>query len=161
MVELIEMTEAQFDSFIDALLPEYADDKVRAGDWSEAEAMSKARAQIGALLPDGPATNEHYLFAASSEGRQVGVLWLGEQERAGKRSAFIYEIQIFEQFRRRGYGAQTLSALEEKVRDLGMGEISLHVFGRNQAARNLYAKHGFVEVDVTMAKTILPEQKDH
>ena len=157
MVELIEMTSAQYDSFIDALLPEYADDHVRAGNWSEAEALSRAQAQIKELLPEGAATAGHHLFAVCEQGEQIGGLWFGVRERGGQPAAFIYDIQIFEEFRRRGYGAQTLAALEEEARELGLSEISLHVFGGNQAARHLYAKQGYAEVDVVMSKTISTE----
>ena len=41
MTTLIPMTQAEYEVFIARLIPEYAADNVRAGYWSELEALEK------------------------------------------------------------------------------------------------------------------------
>ena len=58
-------------------------------------------------------------------------------------------------FRRRGYGEQAMAAIEDKVRELGLDTIDLHVFGFNTAARALYEKMGYSVTDVNMRKRLI------
>jgi len=44
--------------------------------------------------------------------------------------------------------------LEKFAKERGVEEISLHVFGSNAAARAMYTKLGFGEVDVVMSKSL-------
>jgi ribosomal protein S18 acetylase RimI-like enzyme len=82
----------------------------------------------------------HYLFSLEDDhaGVKVGIIWFAVRDKASHPSAFIYDFVIYEEFRRRGYGRQTLTGLEEKAKELGLDTISLHVFGHNQAAIALY-----------------------
>ena len=66
----------------------------------------------------------------------------------------LYFIGIFEPYRRRGYATQALRLLEEQVREAGLDEIRLYVFGHNARAWMLYDKTGYTAVSMTMAKTI-------
>jgi RimJ/RimL family protein N-acetyltransferase len=160
MVRLVPMGDAQFKSYIEQLIEGYAQEHVQAGNWSAAEGQKKAAEQVRSLLPEGVATPEHYLFSIEttggeeSEGEAVGVLWFALRDRGGKRSAFIYDIMIFEEARRKGYAAQALEQLEAMARELGLSEIALHVFGHNVAARALYDKMRYEEVDIIMAKQL-------
>ena len=61
---------------------------------------------------------------------------------------------IYEEYRRRGYGRQTLAALDEKAKELGLDTISLHVFGHNQAAIALYQQAGYQTTSLYMAKKL-------
>jgi ribosomal protein S18 acetylase RimI-like enzyme len=150
------MSDTQFDDYIQALIKNYAQEHVDAGNWSADEAPAKAAAQIAELLPDGVATPDHYIYAVedTASQEQVGILWLAVQDRAGRRSAFIYDIEIFEPYQRRGYGTQTMAAAEAEAKKLALVEIALHVFGSNDRARALYRKVGFKEVDVLMSKSL-------
>jgi len=76
------------------------------------------------------------------------------RDHTGKRSAFIYDVRIGEEFQRRGYATQAFQALETLAREMGLAAISLHVFGHNTAARRLYEKLGFITQSVFMAKAI-------
>ena len=66
----------------------------------------------------------------------------------------IYDFLIYEEHRRKGYGKQTLVALEEKVKELGIETIALHVFGHNQAAIDLYQKTGYKMTNIQMQKKL-------
>ena len=102
------------------------------------------------------ASQNHYFYTIEDEtlATKVGILWFAVQERGGRPGTFVYDVQIYEAFRRRGYGTAAFQALEEKARELGLTTISLHVFGHNQPARAMYRKLGYVETDVMMSKTV-------
>ncbi|HEU5369826.1 MAG TPA: GNAT family N-acetyltransferase, partial [Ktedonobacterales bacterium] len=68
-----------------------------------------------------------------------------------------YDVRIDEAFRRRGYASQAFLELEHKARNLGAARISLHVFGNNHAAIDMYTKLGYEPTNVLMAKTLAEE----
>jgi ribosomal protein S18 acetylase RimI-like enzyme len=152
MIELKSMSEVDFRAYLEVLIPDYAQEHVSGGRWTAEEALAASRAEIEKLLPGGLATKDHYLYnvMADGEAQPVGLLWLAVE----KGKAFIYDIVIHDSFRRRGYATQSLLALEEKVRQLGLNTVSLHVFGHNQGARALYQKLGYTETNVQMTKTL-------
>ena len=159
MVRLDPMTQTEFEAYVEFLVHEYAQDHVDAGNWVPEEALEMARESVRRLLPDGLATEDHYLCAIQDTtlGEKVGILWFAAEAREGRGSrAFVYDLWIDEVYRRRGYATQALEALDARARELGLSKIMLHVFGHNQAARLLYAKVGFEEVDLILAKTLGP-----
>jgi len=156
MIQLNPLSEEDYQAHLALLIPEYAQEHVAAGNWLAEEAEEKATQEIRQLLPAGLATPGHYWLAIDDEalGQRVGLLWLAVDERRQPPSAFIYDFVIDEPFRRRGYGRLALLALEDKARELGIGTISLHVFGHNHAARALYEKAGYEVTNLHMAKKV-------
>lgn len=156
MIKLKPMTQALFEPYLEALNESFAADHVAAGNWRADEAVRKATEQTSKLLPDGLKTSGHSLFVieSSESGARVGSLWVAIQERGGKESLWIYDVQIDDPFRQQGYGSAAFIALEEMAKQMGMMEISLHVFGGNVAARGMYTKLGYNEVDVVMSKEL-------
>jgi RimJ/RimL family protein N-acetyltransferase len=156
MVQLVPMTESEFQTFFEVLVPDYAQEHVQAGRWKAEEAQQKALEEVQQLLPEGQATSGHYFYSIVDEesGRRVGTLWFAEDRRRPEPSAFVYDVIIFEEFRRHGYASQAFLLMEEKVKELGLTRIGLHVFGHNHGARTMYEKLGYVTTNVTMAKTL-------
>ena len=156
MVRLVPMNQTEFQTYLDSLLQDYAQDHARAGNFSAENALELAKLQVQQILPDGLDTQNHYFFNVEDEtlANRVGVLWFAVQDRGAGPIAFVYDVRVYEEFHRRGYGTQTLQILEEKVREMGLTTISLHVFGHNHPARAMYKKLGYVETDVMMSKTI-------
>ena len=156
MVRLVRMTQTEFEAYLEAAVQDYAQQHVRAGNWSAKKAQHLAEESFRTLLPDGVATSNQYLFNIEDEalGEKVGVLWFAGEEREFGPWAFVYDIRIEKVYRRRGYGTQALEALEERARELGLPRITLHVFGHNSAAREMYAKLGYQEVDLILSKGI-------
>ena len=150
------MSEDDFRAYQENEIREYAEDKIRSGAWSQENAYELSVQTHRRLLPEGLATPGQYIFSIRDEdlGQNVGVIWFARFEEGGKRLAFIYDLIILEQFRRRGYGTQAMLALEEKVKEVGLDTIALHVFGFNQAALGLYEKVGYEITDINMAKTL-------
>ena len=154
MINLMPMSETDFAVYLEKTVPQYAREKVEAGNWEEAGALERSRKEYEGFLPQGIHTEGHFLFLLANEaGETVGWLWYGlDVKRPGW--AFIYDFEIYESFRRRGYATQALSALEEHARSRTIKNLELHVFGFNTAARELYKKCGYAETNVIMAKTI-------
>ena len=83
---------------------------------------------------------------------QVGVLWFTVRDEGVGPHAFVYDVRIFEEFRRRHYGTSAFCALEAHARKLGLTSICLQVLGENLAARTMYEKLGYASTYVLMLK---------
>lgn len=156
MVSLTPMTQAEFEAFEEHDILEYAEAEVRAGYWSEADALEKAREVHRRLLPDGLATKDHYLYTIR-EGRRhaaVGVLWMMVNRGPAKPSGFIYDIEIDPAHRRKGYAREAMLELEVISRELGLHQLGLHVFAYNTGARALYESLGYSVASVNMLKDL-------
>jgi RimJ/RimL family protein N-acetyltransferase len=157
MIQLLPMTQPEYDPWLARAITDYADDKVRAGAWEAGEAQERSRADFQKLLPDGLASPDNYLYSIWSDDAPldtpVGVLWIAVLPRQPA-LAFVFDFIVFELYRRRGYGRQALRALEDKVRALGLDTIGLHVFGHNQGAIALYEKAGYEITDINLAKKV-------
>lgn len=101
-------------------------------------------------------TEGGYLFSVKEKEQQtpVGHLWFNVLEQEKGPVAFILDILIYDEFQGQGYGQAAMTALEEKVRELGLNRIGLHVFGHNQRAFRLYQKMGYTVTDIQMFKTL-------
>jgi ribosomal protein S18 acetylase RimI-like enzyme len=69
----------------------------------------------------------------------VGDLWLD----TAQTMAFVYNIEVDQDHRRRGYGAAIMNAAARHCRDAGQPYLGLNVFGHNPHARALYDKLGY------------------
>lgn len=155
MITLRPMTEAELQEFLEPAIAEYAQGHIDDGQWTKEEALEKSRAEFHGLLPEGVASPNQYLFTLVNEEQQnVGVLWFAAREQQGQRAAWVYDVRIYEAFRRHGYGSLAFRAMEQKVRELGLAKIGLHVFGNNYAAQEMYKKLGYETTNVLMAKTL-------
>ena len=154
MISLVLMTEADFAVYLEKTVPQYAREKVLAGNWTEAEALERSHQEFEHLLPEGLRTPGNFLFMLVNEaGEKVGWLWYALAAKKPE-LAFIYDFEVYDQFRRRGYATQALAALDDHARPRSVKKLELHVFGFNTAARELYKKCGYAETNVMMAKTI-------
>jgi ribosomal protein S18 acetylase RimI-like enzyme len=106
------------------------------------------------VLPDGFATEGTWLLAVEADGvGRVGVIWIGpHQQRAD--AVFLYDIEIDEAHRGKGYGRAALLAAEQILVDAGVREIGLNVFGFNDGARRLYESLGYRTLSVQMSKPL-------
>ncbi len=83
------------------------------------------------------------------EGRSVGyvVLTLGFSFEYRGRDAFIDELYINPEFRRRGLGRVAIQHAEERARELGVTAIHLEVDPDNDPALELYRRAGYEDHD--------------
>jgi ribosomal protein S18 acetylase RimI-like enzyme len=150
------MPPEAYAAYLDAAVAGYAEDSVACGRWPPEGALERSRADFDSLLPAGLATPDNYLFEikATETGPIVGALWFAVEERHGIRSAFVYDVEIKTEWRRRGHAMRAFQALEPLVTVLGLSSIGLHVFGHNPGAQALYAKLGYGVTGVNMVKRL-------
>lgn len=148
------MNENDYKVWRQRAIKDYADDKVKAGNFTLEEALEQSNQEFNTLLPDGINSEDNHLFNLmdKEKGEDVGKLWV--KKRSGGQELFIYDIRIHKEYRGQGYGKQTMHSLEDWAKEKGIPKISLHVFGHNETALNLYRKVGFVATNVLMSKII-------
>jgi GNAT superfamily N-acetyltransferase len=111
-------------------------------------ATREADDALSRVLPDGFGTAGHHFWYAYDGDRRVGSLWI----EATDATAFVYDIAVEADVRRRGYGRAIMLAAERWCHDNAVTRIALHVFAHNTGARALYEQLGFVETGRNMAK---------
>ena len=148
------MTETEFNAYLERTVPEYAAENVRAGYWSEEEALERSREAYQNLLPQGVHTENHYLFRIQEKetGEKIGVLWL--KHATPRKHGFVFDIALNENQRGKGFGKQAMLALEEVAKKMGLETIGLHVFAHNTAAMKLYAGLGYAVTSQNMVKRL-------
>jgi ribosomal protein S18 acetylase RimI-like enzyme len=132
------MTAEEFDGWIDGQVEGYAEELVATGLSPEA-AAERSRTQMAELVPSGRESPGMEFFLARVGDEVVGDLWLNTDDRM----AFVYNIEVRQAQRRRGYGAAIMNAGALHCRDAGHPYLGLNVFGHNPHARALYDKLGY------------------
>src|SRR5512139_419294 len=132
-VKLIPIEQADFESFMKHDITAYAEVKVKSGIWRPEGAIEQSRQEHMQLLPDGRQTRGHFIYSVFDDAtrQKVGVLWVNVKSDQPHPEAFIYDIEIEEPFRGKGYGRQALTALDELLIGMGVEHVDLHVFGYN------------------------------
>lgn len=155
MVRLEPMDEATYAAWREASQRNYAGEKVKAGNWKAEDAERLSLEAFEQLLPKGRETAGHELRAMRNDaGEWVGHAWYTIEEREQGRVAFIYDIEVYEAHRRRGYARAALAAIDDYAREHDCIGVMLHVFGYNTPARELYRSSGYVETNVVMLKRV-------
>ena len=155
MSGLRPISDEEFATWLETVIPEYAQDKVDSGQWPADSAVELSRKEYSDLLPQRASTPKNYIYTVlSADGAPVGTLWFVDTERANRRIAYVYDILIHTAHRRRGHALRAFSALEDEAIRLGLTGIALHVFGHNHAAQALYTKLGYVATNINMFKPL-------
>jgi ribosomal protein S18 acetylase RimI-like enzyme len=158
MVHLELMSETQFQSYLDTAVEDYAQAHLKSGDCAQEDALRLAQKDYQELLPDGLQSKNQFLFSihddALGKNEIIGMVWFGVTAARVVRSAFIYDLKIREDLRRKGYGVRVMDRVEELVQEMGIDTVGLHVMGYNHAARALYEKMGYQITGIGMTKTL-------
>lgn len=152
-VVLDPMAEADYPAWKQWQIDDYAEARHKAGESLEVARQVSAE-QMDQLLPDGLATAGNHIFVVreSGSGQRVGMLWLSTE----RPTAYVYDIQIDEAQRRKGFGAAAMQAGAGWVRERGFPAIGLNVFGYNSGARALYDALGYRVVEEFYALPLQP-----
>ncbi|HEX6473847.1 MAG TPA: GNAT family N-acetyltransferase [Candidatus Limnocylindria bacterium] len=148
------MRPDEFAAFMAHSIEGYARDIETNGGQTAEFARQKSEADHAAVLPHGLETTGHWIHVVEAGGEQVGLLWLAERDSGGRRVLFIYDVEIDEAHRGKGYGRAAMELAEQEAKALGIGRIELNVFGGNDVARRLYRSMDYVETSVQMAKDL-------
>lgn len=154
MVKLFPMDPADYPAYLENSIREYAEDKIKSGQWKESEALEKSRGEFLHLLPDGVHTRNEFIYSIVDEAtnQKLGILWVEIKMDETPRRAFGYDFIVYEPFRGKGFGRQALQALDQLLISMDVKSMGLHVFGHNAAAFELYKKMGFEITNINMRK---------
>ncbi|MEO2207574.1 GNAT family N-acetyltransferase [Paenibacillus pabuli] len=154
-LELVPMNDQEFASFRMRSIKDFAGEKVEAGAWAEEEAQELAEASYDRFLPEGLNTPGAYIYnLVHPVDGNVGYIWFNITDNRRGKEAFLLDIVVEEAYRGKGYGTETMDALEQAARSLHVDRIGLHVFGHNVRASSLYRKMGYEITDLTMYKEL-------
>ncbi|WP_250031081.1 GNAT family N-acetyltransferase [Paractinoplanes maris] len=148
-VRLEPMTGDQYEPWRAEAEAHYAR-SVAASGRSARDAARAAAAKYAELLPDEFATPGHHFWYAYDRARRVGFLWV----KVTDDTAFVYNVAVEPDLRRRGYGRAIMLAAERWCQDNALTRIGLHVFAHNTGARALYEQLGFIETGRNLAKDL-------
>jgi len=148
-VRLEPMTEDQYKPWRAGAEAHYAQSVAASGQPAR-DAARTAAATYAQLLPDEFASPDHYFWYACDGDRRVGFLWV----KVTNNTAFVYNVAVEPDVRRRGYGRAIMLAAERWCRDNALTRIGLHVFAHNVGARALYEQLGFAETGRNLAKDL-------
>ncbi len=143
------MQDDEFAAWLPLLREDYAQDLVRDYGMSSDAARAQALVEIDGHRPAG-----HSVFVIEVGGEPVGHLRLVERRDAYAPTLGVYDVDVDEPYRGRGYGKAAMAFTEEEARRRGLTRIALHVGARNDVARNLYRSLGCEENVVAMSKSI-------
>jgi ribosomal protein S18 acetylase RimI-like enzyme len=146
---LVPVSDDEYARFAEEQVREYAGEKTRAGDWTEAEALRRSREEHAALLADRLRRFGHRIFkVVDAGGTRVGWIWEGPSPLPdppeGQR--WLYQITIAPAHRGRGHGRESLAGIESLLRSEGTTSLQLHVFRWNSTALALYRSAGYAVV---------------
>lgn len=144
------MTDAQFITYREEGEVEYARQIAESGTMPLAAAEQKATADYDRLLTAGLRTPGHHLWTAWDGPDEVGILWLHVADGL----SFVYDLQVHDGHRRRGYGRAIMLAGERAARAEGATSNALNVFGQNTGAKSLYDQLGYQVTSTQMRKTL-------
>ncbi len=150
------MPASYFRRFVNEAVEGYARDTVAAGRWPASDAEKNSRAELDQFLPEGIATPGHFVCLVESDEHvePVGTLWYGQTSREDRQIAYVFDLRIYPEFRRRGYAAAALREVEKFAAERRLEAIGLHVFSHNAPALALYTKLGFEPVKGLMVKPL-------
>jgi GNAT superfamily N-acetyltransferase len=153
-MHLRPMTQAEYDTTIGEIIEGYAEQNVTSGRWTAEDALEKSRQATDALLPKGMTSDGHHFFVMDENGAAAGYLWVNIDASGSKPQAFIYDIEVRDNYRRRGFARQSLIDLEAWCAGRGVVQMSLHVFSFNTGAISLYEQAGYRTTDLVMSKNL-------
>ena len=149
------MTDDEVAGFVTRAQDSYEAQLIAFGGHDAAAARRKADDDQARLFPDRHPSAGLHLFVAEDRGVPVGHVWLAEQAMGGPAgTAYVYDIEVYEDQRDHGYGRAIMQAAEQWASSIGASCLALNVFGGNRAARGLYESLGYEVTSVQMRKVI-------
>ena len=148
-LQLRPMQDEAFAAWLPHLREEYAHELVRDYGMSLEQARTEAAERIDGDPPAG-----HFVFVLEADGEPVGHLWLVERRDMYEPTLVVYDVDVDEPHRGRGYGRAAMFLAEEEARRRGLTRVYLRVGARNEVARNLYRSLGYEEHEIAMSKPV-------
>ena len=144
-ITLIPATESDLDR-ID-LCRGYIDDLVKSDLYDLASATRKAKKEIDEILKRSTAS---FMLCFEEEKEEVGHILMN----ITPTDLFIFNMEVYEEFRGQGYGKAILLAVEQLAVEKDLNRMTLSVSPLNKRALKLYKNSGFSELFVHMEKRL-------
>jgi ribosomal protein S18 acetylase RimI-like enzyme len=151
-ITLRTMPEDRVSDWIARSFTVYLEERVASGE-SRDVAEAKVRRSHAENFPGDRPLPTHRVFDVVADDEVVGLLWMGPQV-AGSATWWIFDIEIFEEYRRRGYARAALELAHDEAKALGATAMGLNVFGFNTGARELYDKLGYTVTSTQMKRSL-------
>ncbi|MEU0401407.1 GNAT family N-acetyltransferase [Streptomyces sp. NPDC006197] len=149
------VTEAEFEEWSAKSRAAFARSWIDRG-VPEEQALAKAEDGRRRFLPQGLATPGVTVVVGLRDGQAVGYVWVGRMEREpGKGTAFVFEVEVVEGERGKGYGRALMLLAEHVALEAGERLVELHVFAGNTPAIRLYESLGYRTTRVNSAKPLV------
>ncbi|MFC9942676.1 GNAT family N-acetyltransferase [Streptomyces pratensis] len=148
------MTRREYDEWAATSVGTYARSWVERG-VPEDQARRKSETDHATNLPDGLATPGMYFHVLVHDGEAVGHVWVARREGPdGEGLGYVFDVEVREEHRGRGYGRALMHLAEEITLDAGLGLLGLHVFASNTPALRLYESLGYEVTQYNLAKAL-------
>ena len=147
-------TQDEFDDWLPRQEAGYAEQIIASGSMPLQEARQKARRDTQRSFSAGLATPGQLVFRVLAEEKPVAWLWLAVPGPDDPLMAWVYDVEVDEAYRGRGYGRQTMLLAEQEARARGMTSIGLNVHGKNIPALSLYDSLGYEVTTQQMKKPV-------
>lgn len=151
-ISLQPMPTERLATWLDRTAASYIESRMQAGD-SREQAVANSDASFARTFPLGQPAPDQHPFDVVADGDVVGVLWIGVIDPASK-GWWVYDIEIDEAHRGKGYGRSAMQLAETTAAELGAATLGLNVFGYNTVARGLYESLGYTTTSVQMKKPL-------
>ncbi len=145
-IRLRTMTAREYGDFLTYSKIHHADELMKEINLTADEALQETEKELKEMLPDGLDTKDNHLMVIEemADQRIVGFIWYLSEWTGGVKQVFLCDFVIYEPERRKGYATAALGEMEKHAKTHGCEESVLFVANDNAAARNLYAKCGYV-----------------
>jgi ribosomal protein S18 acetylase RimI-like enzyme len=154
-LSLRPMTPAEFESLIDTASAAFLAEMVATGQLRLEDVPAEARRRREQIMPNGLETEHMLLFIGEVDGEAIGWMWLalpGAPHHA--ETAWVYNVEIDEAQRGKGYGKAMMLAAERELVQRGVTKLGLNVFGSNKSAIGLYERLGYEVISQQMTKPL-------
>src|SRR5579863_2144297 len=157
-IRLEPMSEEDFQTSKRRGISIRAEEHIRRGLWTSADAEAASAADFEELLPQGRETPHFHFCNIINEldGSRIGEAWYNVRTKGGKTQFWVDWIWVDPAYRRQGYATQVLWLFEKLATDFGADRVGLHVLADNYVALALYAKIGYQTTNMGMAKPLRP-----
>ncbi|MEV7868650.1 GNAT family N-acetyltransferase [Streptomyces sp. NPDC088124] len=137
------MTEAEFEVWRARSMDDFARSWIDRG-VSPEQARAKSEASHRDNLPQGLATPGSSFTVLVHAGDAVGHVWVAPREvRPGRPGSYVYDVEVAEEQRGKGYGRALMRLAERVAAESGPPLLGLHVFTGNTPALRLYDSLGY------------------
>ncbi|MFC9424960.1 GNAT family N-acetyltransferase [Streptomyces sp. NPDC056987] len=137
------MTEAEYEAWRARSMDDYARSWIDRG-VSPEQARAKSEASHRDNLPEGLATPGTSFTVLVHGGDAVGHVWVAPREvRPGRPGSYVYDVEVAEGQRGKGYGRALMRLAERVAAEAGPPLLGLHVFSGNTPALRLYDSLGY------------------